>query len=99
MKSVEEDKEYVLLHKNELEEKLYIELMILLSEIYRVGSDYEKHIVGKYNPYKNLFPNIDKAMRLLNSIKDNTIFDSNKTLLDCQLSRYKKKLFGGYKFV
>ena len=99
MKSVEKDKTYISSTKNELEERLFVELMIQLSEIYRIGSEYEKFVLGKYSPYKDLFPDIDKSMQLLISIQEHIIYDSNKLLLSKQLAHYKKKLFGGYKYV
>ncbi len=99
IKKVLRDKEYAATPKSKFEEAIYVEVMILASEIYRIGSEYEKFLVGKYSPYKGLFPDIDKSIQLLNSIQEYIIYDSNKLILSKQLAHYKKKLFGGYKYV
>lgn len=99
MQRIENDSLYMSSKKNKYEEELYVRLIIDLSEIYRVGAEYEKYIMGKYSPYEKLQPDIKRAMNLLISIQDNIHFDKNKTLLSTELARYKKKLFGGYKYV
>lgn len=100
MKAVEADKEYAKKDKSEYEEKIYAEVMITLSEIYRIGSTFEMALLDKYSrPYKGLFPDMERAMNLLNETLYNIKYDSNKQHILKSLSHYKKKFFGGYKYV
>lgn len=100
IKRVLNDVEYATSLKSEYEEKIYVEIIILVSEIYRIGSTFESHLLGKYDtPYKDIVPDSKKAADLLNKTLVNVTFESNRTCLLTALNQYKTETKGFLGFI
>lgn len=102
LKEMETDTSYIQKEKSFFEEKYYVEGAIVLSEIYRKGSEFNKwYYVHSYraNPFDTLTPNTEKAYNLLTKVQSSLVHETNKKKMQIELSKYKKKLFGGYKYI
>lgn len=69
------------------EEELYARAVFLLSMMYREGV-----------PERGVAPNAEKAVTLLTKASGRLKDQKFKSIIDKELSRYKKKMFGGYKY-
>lgn len=87
-KSVVQDNAYARATKSRHEEVLYVLLIITLASFYREG-------LGE----RGAVPDIEKAVNLLKTIQQYLENTKAKTIMEAELGRYQKKLFGGYKYV
>lgn len=100
IKQVLKDKQYATAPKSEYEEKIYIEIIILVSEIYKIGSTFESHLFGKYDaPYRGIVPNPERAVALLNETLASVAYESNRTCLLTALNQYKTETKGFLGFI
>ena len=86
-KQVVNDQEYILLEKQDLEEGIFVDALNNLATIYRVG-------LPGATP-QNLTAAVDVLTLATRSVRN----EDMGRLLNVELSHYKKKLFGGYKYV
>lgn len=85
------DREYAAAPKSELEESVYVAVMIHISEIYREGPTFEACLYKYGPPYKGISPDPRRAAALLRATLANTLHESNRAKLLKALSRYETK--------
>lgn len=88
MQIIENNVDYGMVEKDEWEEFIYTHASIYISMIYRQGL-----------PEHSVYANTDKAVNVLNFANTYVKREVHKKYIAEELSLYKKKLFGGYKYI
>ena len=87
LKKVSMDEDYRKTEKSYNKEAVYCQAMQFLADLYRVG-------------YPRLIPvDLNKSVEILTSIANSMKDEELKGMVQNELNKYQKKMFGGYKYI